>query len=105
MPPDGIIKLKGIGQVHPLRVAIRNFLEGYPRNVGILKEAIQNADDGEGSRVEIVLDRRSYSGPAEMAPLLGPSLLIFNDRPFRAEDFHNIRQLGNSGKLREEART
>lgn len=108
MVEDEIVELSDVGQYEPLTVRLRGLIQTYPKNVGILKEFIQNADDSEASRVRIILDQRTYSGllPVPEASLLqGPALLVHNDKAFRDEDFVNIRRIGDSSKLREETKT
>ncbi len=108
MVEDSIVELDDVGQHEPLTVRLRGLIQTYPKNVGILKEFIQNADDAEASKVRIILDGRTHTGPLpaqEMAVLQGPSLLVFNDKPFKQTDFANIRRIGDSAKLGEETKT
>ncbi|AEI63648.1 DUF3883 domain-containing protein [Corallococcus macrosporus] len=104
-----IVELKEVGQVHHLTVTLHRLVRDYPKSLGIVKEFIQNADDGMAQRVELILDRRVHfdsSLPPVLAPLSGPALLVYNDRPFRdPEDFDNIRKIGASSKLHEESKT
>jgi sacsin len=108
MAEDEIVELDDVGQYEPLTVRLKGLIQTYPKNVGILKEFIQNADDAEASQVRIILDGRQHTGPLlaqEMTVLQGPSLLVFNDKPFKETDFANIRRIGDSAKVGEETKT
>ncbi|MCY1079455.1 sacsin N-terminal ATP-binding-like domain-containing protein [Archangium lansingense] len=108
MAEDEIVELDDVGQYEPLTVRLRGLIQTYPKNVGILKEFIQNADDAEASQVRIILDGRTHTGPLlaqEMTVLQGPSLLVFNNKPFKETDFDNIRRIGDSDKVVEETKT
>ncbi|RKH34941.1 DUF3883 domain-containing protein [Corallococcus praedator] len=108
MAEEEIIELDDVGQYEPLTVRLKGLIQTYPKNVGILKEFIQNADDAEASKVRIILDARTHTGPLparEMDVLQGPALLVFNDKPFKEADFANIRRIGDSAKVGEETKT
>lgn len=93
------------GQKEKLTSRISNLIRSYPKGVGIIKEFVQNADDAGARTVSVVMDWRSH--PIASVPpgakdtfreLLGPALLISNDRPFTPEDIENIQEIGDSDK-------
>jgi hypothetical protein len=47
---------KDFGQHEELVTRIKRILSGYPCDVGVLKELLQNADDAKASEVHIVVD-------------------------------------------------
>lgn len=91
------------GQKQQIHIAIRQLIHDYPQDEGILKELIQNADDGGASEVRFILDRTRHpqaNGPAEEWQMFTqPSLIVVNDRPFSPEDLENIQDLGDSDKV------
>jgi hypothetical protein len=91
------------GQHEPTWRRIRGLIDKYPNDSSILKELIQNADDGGARSITIMLDLTripccSMPRP-EMELLLGPAILAFNDAPFRDSDFDNLENLAHSGKV------
>ena len=90
----------------------------------ILKELLQNADDADASEVVFLLDRRHHpkgsimfyepgAGGGEQLPPVekgleqwqGPALLVFDDKPFRAEDFESLQTPANSAKKTDYTKT
>src|SRR5438552_3302259 len=108
MTTPGIIQ-KDAGQSQKLTTLLRDLVRRYPKTIGIFSEFLQNADDAQASVIEFILDRRTFASttlPApQMASLMGPALLVYNDSVFREEDFTNIQQVGDSGKRMELAKT
>lgn len=97
------------GQTQPIHVAIRNLIHDYPRDEGILKELIQNADDGGASEVRFILDlsdRTLLKGPIPVWSEFGePAILAINNAPFSPRDLERIRRLGDSGKVESPSET
>ena len=97
------------GQIQPIHVAIRNLIHDYPRDEGILKELIQNADDGGASEVRFILDlsdRSNLGGPVPAWSEFGePAILAINNAPFSSRDLERIKRLGDSGKVESPSET
>ena len=93
------------GQKQPIHIAIRSLIHDYPQDEGILKELIQNADDGGASSIRFILDRHrvpAVEGPVpDWGLFSGPSLVVTNSEPFAEDDIKNIQRLSNSGKVRQ----
>jgi hypothetical protein len=91
---------KSFYQSEPLIARLRGIIRDYPEGVGIIKELIQNADDAKATRVEITLDWRHHQPKQlpddRMIQLMGPAMLVYNDRVFTDKDFDSIRSLGQS---------
>lgn len=106
LPP---LETVDFGQVQPIHVAIRNLIHDYPRDEGILKELIQNADDGGASEVRFILDlsdRGSVTGPVSAwSELAEPAIVSINNKPFSERDLERIRRLGDSGKVESPSET
>ncbi|MEG4965120.1 hypothetical protein QUB11_00530 [Microcoleus sp. B6-A1] len=106
---DSEIEGKSFYQSEPLIARLRGIIRDYPEGVGILKELIQNADDAKASRVEITLDWRNHQvknlPDDRMIQLMGPAMLVYNDRVFADKDFDSIRSLGQSEKARDLQKT
>ncbi len=47
------------GQFEKLTDRIKNILDSYPCDVGILKELVQNADDAKATEVQFIYDKRT----------------------------------------------
>ncbi|CAG2253131.1 SACS [Mytilus edulis] len=90
------------GQHEELLTRIKRILDGYPFDVCILKELLQNADDAKASEVHIVVDFNNHPTDdlfGEMwKPLQGPALLVFNDSYFTEADITGIQNLGVGSK-------
>ena len=87
-----------------------------------MKELLQNADDADASEVVFLLDRRHHPSDSimfyergEQLPQhvdakgleqwQGPALLVFDDKPFRAEDFESLQTPANSAKKTDYTKT
>ncbi len=92
----------GFGQREPLARRLHNLLRDYPEGVGIVKELIQNADDAGATIVRLTVDRRQHRTTNLVAPnmasLMGPSILFYNNAKFTNDDFKNIQEISFSGK-------
>jgi hypothetical protein len=77
--------------------SIRDLLRGYGSPWSILKELIQNAEDAEASRMDVLYVPGDSASPHSL--LRGPGLLIANDGRFTEEDRDAITQinLGTKG--------
>src|ERR1041384_898058 len=108
-PPIG----SGGGQRFNEARAIRTILSqmgaepGFSCGPAVIKELIQNADDPGASELTIVLDERTapQGFPQEYQSLIGPALLVWNDKPFRKgtdadnDDFLAICDVAGGHKL------
>ncbi|KAK4303241.1 hypothetical protein Pmani_024833 [Petrolisthes manimaculis] len=90
------------GQKEPLTTRLRNILQDYPCDSGIMKELLQNADDAGATEVAFIIDLRHLPTDTFFdkmyAPLQGPSLSVYNNKGFTANDLKSIQDLGNSTK-------
>ncbi|XP_064647152.1 sacsin-like [Lineus longissimus] len=97
------------GQSEPLSRRIRNILNNYPSDEGVLEELLQNADDAGATELRFVLDRRNH--PDEKVfndnwkQLQGPALCVFNNKPFTKKDLKGICSLGQGAKSSDPAKT
>ena len=48
------------GQHEELTLRIQNILSEYPRNITVLKELLQNADDAGATKMYVILDKRKH---------------------------------------------
>ncbi|XP_064624188.1 sacsin-like [Lineus longissimus] len=97
------------GQREKLTTRIKNILDGYPCDEGILKELLQNADDAGASELRFILDTRTLDGKKifheKWKEMQGPALCIFNNRPFTEDDLIGISRLGQGSKSRDTTKT
>ena len=78
---------------------IDNLRDRYQTGFPVIKELIQNADDGRAEKIWLA---QTQGLKAAKHPLLqGPSLLVVNDGTFRALDEKGIRRLGLSHRSAE----
>ena len=87
----------------PSRISIiKQLIHGYPRGIGILKEFVQNADDAKASHVDFILDLRHHTGEhlpdGRMHAIMGPALLVVNDKEFSKDDLDSIQAIAESSK-------
>ena len=90
------------GQSEKLTNRLRRILTGYPKGITILKELLQNADDAGATEIHIILDPRQHKTQRvfkeSWEPLQGPSLLVYNNKPFTEADMKGIQNLGEGSK-------
>ncbi|XP_026877975.2 sacsin [Electrophorus electricus] len=81
---------------------LKEILRRYPDGGQILKELIQNADDGQASEVVLIHDERTYGTHSVWTEALGkfqgPALYAYNNAAFSEEDWEGIQQAGRSIK-------
>lgn len=91
------------GQSERLTIRLKGLIRSYPRGVGILKEFVQNADDATATRLTVVMDWRQHAGTrlpdSRLWRVMGPALLLANNRRFSEPDLQAIRHIGESSKL------
>ncbi|XP_041857853.1 sacsin-like [Melanotaenia boesemani] len=89
-------------QHEELSVRIKGIISAYPSKKDILKELIQNADDGEATEIHFVWDKRQHRKEKTFGErwnrLQGPALCVFNNKVFSNDDLTGIQQLGEGGK-------
>ena len=90
------------GQSEKLTNRLRRILTGYPRDITILKELLKNADDAGATEIHFILDPRQHKTQRvfekSWEPLQGPSLLVYNNKPFTEADMKGIQNLGEGSK-------
>ncbi|CAH1789556.1 unnamed protein product [Owenia fusiformis] len=90
------------GQKEELTQRLKNIIQSYPCDQGIMKEMLQNADDAEAKELHFILDEREHSTDKVFREswkhLQGPALLVFNDKPFTEKDMGGIQSLGLGSK-------
>ena len=93
---------KPFGQHEDLKQRIRNILCEYPRDITVLKELLQNADDAKATKMYVILDKRKHGTKkllsAEWQDLQGPALLVWNDTGMDEKDLKGIQELGLGSK-------
>ena len=94
------------GQQFDVAKAIRNFLQQMAEGnidlgAAVIKESLQNADDAAANEVAVILDERTVPNMSgsRFAPIVVPSILVRNDKPFTPEDFTALREVGSGHKL------
>ena len=93
---------KPFGQHEELTQRIRNILRDYPKDITVLKELLQNADDAKAKKMYVILDKRRHGIKRLLTPewsdLQGPALLIWNDTGMSDKDLEGIQKLGLGSK-------
>ena len=88
------------GQKVDLTRRIREILANYPEGIAVLKELIQNADDGKASVVRFIYDKRHHSisnlSHSKLSTFQNESLLVYNNGVFTESDFESIQRIGSS---------
>ena len=101
------LEWEDFGQYEDISKRIDNLLREFPCDVTIFKELIQNADDSQATEVVLILDCNQYkqeslcpSGCKQSWKELQttPSLLVYNNRSFTADDLEGIQAVGIGGK-------
>ena len=97
------------GQFEKLTDRIKNILNSYPCDVGILKELVQNADDAKATEIQFIYDKRTLSHERVLqnnaTEIQGPALCVYNNKYFSEEDFNGICKLGIGSKQDDPAKT
>ncbi|XP_033730243.1 LOW QUALITY PROTEIN: sacsin-like [Pecten maximus] len=97
------------GQKEEITTRIKNILQEYPCDEGIMKELLQNADDAQATELQFIIDSNTYSSEMvfndKWKPLQGPALLVFNDSTFSSEDIQGIQDLGIGSKGEDPTKT
>ena len=97
------------GQHEELTDRLKNILKGYPADVGILKELVQNADDAKASEIHFVFDPRTHDDKNlfsdKWKDLQGPAICVYNNKPFSEEDIEGIQKLGIGSKVDDPLKT
>lgn len=90
------------GPRQDLIARLQELVQRYPEGIGIIKELIQNADDAGARVIRFTFDWRTHSIDelplATMTELMGPALLVYNDKVFSEQDFKGIQEIGIGGK-------
>src|SRR5437867_9653212 len=97
------------GQEYSLLKALNKLVRDYSLGVGLFKEFLQNADDGEATEIRFILDQTAQTSPVlhnpKLAQLVGPALVVWNNASFKEQDIKNIRSLGDTEKVLKPAST
>ena len=97
------------GQFEKLTDRIKNILYSYPRDVGILKELVQNADDANATEIQFIYDKRTLPHERVLQTnaneVQGPALCVYNNKYFSQDDFNGICKLGIGSKQDDPAKT
>ncbi len=100
---------KKFGQREKLTQRLKRILIGYPFDKEVLKELLQNADDAGCSRIVFIVDPRHHPsvkiGEETWDTLQGPSLCVYNDKPFTKADLEGIQSLGEGSKSEDPTKT
>ncbi|XP_028405565.1 sacsin-like [Dendronephthya gigantea] len=97
------------GQSEKLTVRLKNILNSYPCDSGILKELVQNADDAKATEIHFIYDKRRL--PCEQVfqnnakEIQGPALCVYNNRTFSNDDLEGIQKLGIGSKSEDAEKT
>ena len=96
-------------QKEDLLTRLKGILAGYPCDMGIMKELIQNADDANASEIHFVKDYRTHGCKTifndSFAEFQGPALCVYNDSVFTQQDLDGIQKLGIGSKTDDPAKT
>ncbi|XP_028396659.1 sacsin-like [Dendronephthya gigantea] len=97
------------GQFEKLTDRIKNILESYPCDAGILKELVQNADDAKATEIQFIYDKRKLPHERvlqnQASEIQGPALCVYNNKQFSEDDFNGICKLGIGSKHDDPAKT
>ena len=96
-------------QKEELVTRLNGLLDGYPCDMGILKELIQNADDANATEIHFMIDFRTHGCDRifedSFSEFQGPALCIFNDSSFSKADLLGIQNLGSGSKNADPCKT
>ena len=97
------------GQHENLTDRLKNILQSYPADEGILKELLQNADDAEANEIHFIFDPRTHASKHvfsdDWEDLQGPAICVYNDKPFSEKDIEGIQKLGIGSKVDDPMKT
>lgn len=97
------------GQREELVTRLKGILQSYTKQHSVLKEILQNADDAGATEVHFLYDMRHHQTKFifndKWKPLQGPSLIVFNDACFTANDLEGIKNLGIGSKTEDATKT
>ena len=106
---DSTLDMIPFEQKEELVTRLKGLLNGYPLDIGIMKELIQNADDAGASEIHFVKDFRHLKCEnifdPSFADFQGPSLCVYNDSSFSQMDLVGIQKLGTGSKTEDPAKT
>ena len=97
------------GQHEDISTRIENLKRDFPNDSTVLKEFLQNAEDARATEFSVILDyKKDYKTeslcfseidqPNWKEYQKSASLLIYNNKPFTAEDLKGIQSVGLGGK-------
>ena len=95
-------------QKEELVTRLKGLLDGYPCDIGIMKELIQNADDANATEIHFIKDFRTHGCNAifdSFEEFQGPALLVFDDSGFSKADLQGLQKLGVGSKKVDQAKT
>jgi sacsin len=96
-------------QDEPLVTRLKRLVEGYPLDIGIFKELLQNADDANATEIVFLKDYDTHPktniADAKFIPLQGPALCVYNNSAFSNEDLIGIQKLGRGSKADDPSQT
>ena len=96
-------------QKEELVTRLKGLLDGYPFNISVLKELIQNADDANATEIYFLKDVRTHGCDRifedTFEEFQGPALCVYNDSSFTQEDLIGIQKLGIGSKAEDPAKT
>ena len=95
-------------QKEELVTRLKGLLDGYPCDVGIMKELLQNADDANATEIHFIKDFRTHDCNEifdNFVDFQGPALLVFNDSAFSQADLEGLQRLGVGSKNADPAKT
>lgn len=105
LDPDELFIGEEFGQEEKLTTRLNRLLEEYTDGFAVLKELVQNADDGGATEVRFLYDQRTNEDATTclidegLRGSQGPALWAFNDATFQDEDFVNITKLNEGTKV------
>ena len=107
LDPDELEVGEEFGQEEKLTDRLKRLLEDYTDGFAVPKELVQNADDAGATEVRFLYDERTNEDAMTclinegMKECQGPALWVYNDAPFRDEDFENLTKLSGATKAQD----